>query len=176
MLLTDGINTDGPPLAEAAEYARRRGVPLFLIGLGSDQPVRDLKLSDLLVDDVVFVDDVVNFECKLTATRFEGRKVPVVLREKGKPAVLAKIDVTVGPRRPAAAGSPSVPAHRSRANSSYVVEVEPQNGKSQIENNRLDADGPGPQGKDPRAAGRGLSRASSSAISATCSHATKRSH
>ena len=72
VLLTDGINTDGPPLADAAEYARRRGVPLFLVGLGSEQPVRDLKLSDLLVDDVVFVDDVVNFECKLSASGFEG--------------------------------------------------------------------------------------------------------
>ena len=96
VLLTDGINTDGPSLADAAEYARRRGVPLFLVGLGSEQPVRDLKLSDLLVDDVVFVDDVVNFECKLSASGFEGKKVSVVLREKDKPAVLAKVDVTVG--------------------------------------------------------------------------------
>ena len=61
VLMTDGINTDGPSLSDAAQYARRRGVPLFPIGLGSDQPVRDLKLSDLLVDDVVFVDDVVEF-------------------------------------------------------------------------------------------------------------------
>ena len=34
VVLSDGINTDGPSLAEAAEYARRRGVPLFFIGTG----------------------------------------------------------------------------------------------------------------------------------------------
>ena len=72
VILTDGITTDGPTLSEAAAYARRKGVPLFLIGLGSDQPVRDLKLSDLLVNDVVFVDDIVNFQFKLTAAGFQG--------------------------------------------------------------------------------------------------------
>ena len=36
VLLTDGINTDGPTLAEAATLARRKRVPLFFVGLGSD--------------------------------------------------------------------------------------------------------------------------------------------
>ena len=39
VVLTDGINTDGPSLADAAEYARRRGVPLVSSSaLGSDRP------------------------------------------------------------------------------------------------------------------------------------------
>ena len=97
VILSDGINTEGPSLADAAAYAQRRGTPLFCIGLGGNQPVRDLKLSDLLVDDVVFVDDVVNFECKLSATGFQGSKASVVLREKGKNDVLAKTEVTLGP-------------------------------------------------------------------------------
>ena len=94
--MTDGINTDGPSLADAAQYARRRGVPLFFIALGSDQPVRDLKLSDLIVDDVVFVNDVVPFECKLTTVGLEGKKLSIVLREKGKPAVLASVQTAAG--------------------------------------------------------------------------------
>jgi hypothetical protein len=136
VLLTDGINTDGPPLADAAQQAQRRGVPLFFIALGSDQPVRDLKLSDLLVDDVVFVDDMVNFECKLTASGFAGRQVAVVLREKDKPAVLAKADATLGPDgqsqqiripfRPTAVGQ-----------FEYVVEVAPRKGEPPIGGNRL---------------------------------------
>ena len=88
---------DGPSLAEAAAYAGRKGVPLLLVGLGSDRPVRELKLSDLLVDDVVFVDDIVNFQFKLAATGYQGQKVPVVLRQEGKPEVLARTEVTVGP-------------------------------------------------------------------------------
>ena len=105
------------------------------MGLGSDQPVRDLKLSDLLVDDVVFVDDVVDFQCKLTGTGFEGQKVPVVLRRQGNSAVLAKVDVTVGPD-----GQPQ-PVHFSYRPTEvgqfeFVVEVEPQKGALQAENNR----------------------------------------
>ncbi len=97
VVLSDGINTDGPTLSEAAQAARNRGVPLFLIGLGSEQAPPGLKLSDLLVDDVVFVDDPVNFECRLTASGLPGRKVKVILREKGKPDLLAKVETTAGP-------------------------------------------------------------------------------
>lgn len=135
VVLSDGVNTDGPPLSEAAEYARRRGVPLFMVGLGSEQPPCDVKLSDLLVDDVVFVDDVVNFECKLSASGFRGQKIPVVLREKGKPDVLAKTEVSIEsddqsqqvriPYRPTQVGQ-----------FEYVVEVEPRKGETQTENNR----------------------------------------
>ncbi|MEN6459617.1 MAG: VWA domain-containing protein [Thermoguttaceae bacterium] len=97
IVLTDGINTDGATLRDAAETARRRGVPLYFVGLGSDRAVPDLKLSDLMADEVVFVEDVVHFECRLTAEGLEGRKVSIVLCEKGRPDVLAKVDVTAGP-------------------------------------------------------------------------------
>ncbi len=48
-------------------------MPLFTVGLGSEQPLRDLELADLLVDEVVFVDDVVNFEFKLTGRGLAGK-------------------------------------------------------------------------------------------------------
>ncbi|MEN6449903.1 MAG: VWA domain-containing protein [Thermoguttaceae bacterium] len=135
VVFTDGINTDGLSLGEAAEFARRRGVPLYFVGLGSQEPDRDLRLSDLMVDDVVFVNDVVTFECRLTADGFEGRKVPVVLREKGKKDVLAKVEVTVGPDgRPQQVRLPYRPTRTGQFE--YVVEVEPQDGELQTENNR----------------------------------------
>ncbi len=114
VLLTDGINTDGPPLADAAEYARRRGVPLFPIGLGSQQPLRDLKLSDLLVDDVVFVNDVVTFECRLTASGFQGQKVRIVASRKGQTGRAGQSRSGRRGRRSAAAGPRSVSAHPGR--------------------------------------------------------------
>ncbi len=136
VLLTDGINTEGPPLADAAEYARRRGVPLFPIALGSDRPIRDLKLSDLLVDEVAFVDDIVTFECRLTATGFEGQKVPVVLRQQGKTGVLAKTEITVG-----LDGQPQQVRLSLRPTEvgqfEFVVEAEPPDGQLSSENNRL---------------------------------------
>ncbi len=87
VLATDGINTEGPGLLEAAVYAHRKGVPLFLVGIGSDHPARDLKLSDLEVEETVFVNDLVPFRFKLTANGFQGKTVGIVLkRERRLPA------------------------------------------------------------------------------------------
>ena len=136
VITSDGINTEGPSLADAAAYAQRRGVPLFCIGLGSPRPRRELALSDLMVDNVVFVGDAVNFECKLSSAGFQGAKAMVVLREKGKSDVLAKSEVALGPDeqsqtvrlvyRPAEAGQ-----------FEYVLEAQPPQGELQTENNRL---------------------------------------
>lgn len=136
VLLSDGVNTDGPPLAEAVEYARRKGVPLFTIGLGDDRPVRDLKLTDLLVEEVVFVDDVVYFEFKLTGQGFEGREARIVLREADSSKVLAEMTAVVAadgvaqplrlPFKPTAEGE-----------FQFVVEARPFDEERQTDNNRL---------------------------------------
>ena len=135
VLLTDGINTDGETLADAARFARRKGVPLFTVGIGSEQPVRDLELADLLVDEVVFVDDIVNFECKVGGTGFAGRTVDVTLREQGKPDVLARTKVTLG-----SDGAPQrvrLPYRPTQVGEfEYVVEVEHLADESRADNNR----------------------------------------
>ena len=135
VILSDGINTDGPGLSHAATTARRRGVPLFTIGLGEEKPVSDLELSDLLVEDVVFAGDAVNFEFQLIGTGFAGRKVDVVLRDRDKPGVLARMDATVGPDgRPQRLRLPYRPPEAGKFR--YVVEVETLNGEPETENNR----------------------------------------
>ncbi len=132
--LTDGINTDGEPLSDAARYARRKGVPLFTVGIGSEQPVRDLELTDLLVDEVVFVDDVVNFEYKLRGTGFEGKTVDVVLREKDDPTVLARMKVTIDPEgKPQRLRLPYRPT--KEGDFEYLVEVQNLPEEAQAENN-----------------------------------------
>jgi hypothetical protein len=136
ILVTDGINTDGPGLDEAAAAARRRGVPLLIVGLGDDKPVRDLKLSDLLVDEVVFVNDVVQFEAKLTGTGFPGREVRLRLRRDGDPRVLAETKVAVSTDgQPQTVRIPYRPGEEGEFR--YVVEVEPLEGEIQTDNNRI---------------------------------------
>lgn len=136
VLLSDGINTGGPTLADAAELARRRGVPLFTIGLGDQRPVRDLKLEDLLVEEVVFVNDVVHFDMKLSGTGYAGETATIVLRERGKPEALAELDVEIA----AEGGSQQVRLPyrpQQEGEFEYVVEVVPQEGELQRDNNRL---------------------------------------
>ncbi len=81
MLLSDGQTTEGEPLGKAAELAERKGVPVYAIGLGSAERARDIELTELLVDDVVFVDDAVRFQAKLSAGGFAGEKAVVHLKE-----------------------------------------------------------------------------------------------
>ena len=82
LLLSDGQTTEGETLAKAAELAARKGVPLYNVGLGSPEAPRDLELTELLVDDVVFVDDLVRFQAKLFSKGFEGQDLTVTLRER----------------------------------------------------------------------------------------------
>ena len=124
VLLTDGINTEGESLGEAALLARRKGVPLLAVALGDEQPVRDIELADLLVDEVVFVDDIMYFDVKLTSTGYEGRNVDLVLRLRDDSTPLARLPVRLGadgvsqrvrlPYRPTQVGE-----------FEYVVEIQP---------------------------------------------------
>lgn len=135
VLLSDGITTDGPPLSEAALEARRRGVALFSIGIGDEQPLRDLAIEDLLVDEVVFVDDLVNFEFKLVGTGFAGRQVNLVLKQQGISQPLVQKTVTV-----AADHEPQTERLTYRPQEvgefQYTVEVVPLDEEATAENNR----------------------------------------
>jgi uncharacterized membrane protein len=120
VLLTDGVTTDGEKLcgdslssaptnaftdansaaaaagAGAADFARSKGIPLFIVGLGSEQPLKDLELSDLRVSDVAFVNDILAFKFNLTGAGFAGRQIEIRLRDKRTGAVLARQNVVVG--------------------------------------------------------------------------------
>lgn len=80
VLLSDGQTTEGEPLSKAAELAKNKGVPLYAIGLGSAERARDIELTELLVDDVVFVDDAVRFQVKLSSRASRARKSSCVSR------------------------------------------------------------------------------------------------
>jgi hypothetical protein len=103
VVASDGINTEGPTLLDAAAYARHKGVPMFLIAVGSDHTARTLTLSDLEVEDTVFVKDLIHFRFKLTANGFQGKNVGIVLKRKSsvnggadaKNDIVARADVTV---------------------------------------------------------------------------------
>ena len=135
ILLSDGVNTEGATLADAAAHARRKGVPLFTVALGSETPLRDVELTDLLVDEVVFVDDVVNFEFKVSATGLTDKQAKVVLRQKDDPTPLAETTITLGndgeTQRGRIAYRPTEVGEYD-----YVVEVERIAEENQRDNNR----------------------------------------
>ncbi len=134
VLISDGINTAGEPLLDVTEYAKRKGVPLFTVAVGDDEPARDIQLHDLLVDEIVFVDDTVNFEFKLTATGLEGSKAKVVLREESSDTPLAAIETQLGPDgEPQNIRLPYRPTEVGEFR--YTVEVEPLDKEINKKNN-----------------------------------------
>ncbi len=144
LLLTDGQTTDGETLADAAKFAGRKGVPLYSIGLGDPEPARDLELSELLVDDVVFVDDLVRFQPKLTAKGFAGQDVTIRLSERDASSADSKslrlVETIHVPAPPD--GQPKrveIPHRPKRTGQiTYVVEVEKKDRELSPDNNRIE--------------------------------------
>jgi hypothetical protein len=143
LLLTDGQTTDGEGLAPAAELARRKGVPLYTIGLGDPEPARDLELTDLVVDDVVFVDDLVRFEAKLLSQGFAGQPIQVSLKQLptgSKNPKLGKVIESLQVQGPPD-GQPRRIELRHRPKETgditFVLEVETKPRELQVENNRI---------------------------------------
>ena len=95
VLISDGITTDGEKLSAAARHARQKSVPVFTVAVGNADPVIDLELHNVLVDEVAFVNDPVTFSYTLTGHGLAGKKTRVVLKKQGQTEVLASQDVTV---------------------------------------------------------------------------------
>jgi von Willebrand factor type A domain len=144
LLLSDGQTTDGEPLARAAELAARKGVPLYTVGLGSPEPARDLELTELLVDDVVFVDDLVRFQAKLLARGFEGQEVTVRLRERppGAAGDAAGREIETVKVKAPPDGQPARVELRHRPKETgelvYTLEIDPRPRELQTDNNRIE--------------------------------------
>jgi hypothetical protein len=94
VIVTDGITTEGPTISEVAVYARRKAVPLYVLGVGSEMKIRSLEFSDLLVDDIVFVNDYVDFDIKLIPHGLQGRVIEIVLKDKQTGEILARKEIT----------------------------------------------------------------------------------
>ena len=144
LLLSDGQSTDGEPLASSAELAARKGAPIFAVGLGGAQPARDLELTDLLVDDVVFVDDAVRFQAKLSARGFGGEKVVVRLSEqppdaeKDDPGLEVESIEVDAPKDGEPQSVELVYHPRETGEKAFRLEVVPQPRELQTDNNQIE--------------------------------------
>lgn len=84
VILSDGISSvgDAGRLSKVAGIAAQRLVPLYSIGIGSEEAMHDLNLYDTLVDEVAFVGDPITFTAKLKSFGFKGKSVELVLRDR----------------------------------------------------------------------------------------------
>jgi uncharacterized membrane protein len=144
VLLTDGQTTDGETIAKAAELAARKGVPLYPIGLGDPEAPRDLELSELLVDDVVFVDDLVRFQPKLTSRGYAKQELTIKLKQKvptsSDPNATKELETIKINAPPDGQPRRLEIGHRPRQTGqiTYIVEVEKKDRELSGENNRIE--------------------------------------
>lgn len=139
VLLTDGNTTEGPSIAEAAAAATARRIPLFTVGVGRRELPPDVALQDLLVDRVVFVDDVVTFDVAVAASGLAGKTVRLTLTREGDSSELASETLSL----PADQSVRRVRLlHRPQAagRETYVVQAEVLTEETRADNNSVRAD------------------------------------
>jgi hypothetical protein len=134
VLISDGITTDGEKLSAAARHARQKSVPVFTVAVGNADPVVDLELHNVLVDEVAFVNDPVTLSYTLTGHGLAGKKTRVVLKKQGQADVLAAEEVTVAdegrPQKLELTYTPSEPSELD-----LVLEAVPLPKESNVKNN-----------------------------------------
>ncbi len=134
IMLSDGIATEGVSLTEAAQNLKNAGVPLFAVGIGSAKPPHDIELADVLVDDDVFVNDVVSVQAQIKATGLEGQLAKLALRRDGESTPLMEESIAL----PATGKTLSV-SLMDRPNKpgdvTYTVEIAPRDDETNKKNN-----------------------------------------
>jgi uncharacterized membrane protein len=98
VIFTDGVTTttDADRLTSAAESSRSQFVPVFAVGIGSDEPARDVVLYDVLADEVAFVNEPFTFSAKMKGYGYEGDEATIVLRQQGSDEVLVEKSILIG--------------------------------------------------------------------------------
>ncbi len=96
VLFSDGITTRGPLPSDAAEVAKQQGVPLYCIGMGEVQIVRDLELAEVLAPANAWVDDLVVVEAFVAASGYEGISYEVQLAVEGQSEPVDRQTITAG--------------------------------------------------------------------------------
>jgi hypothetical protein len=95
VVVSDGVVTAGIPLAEAAEIARRQGVPLYTIAVGSEAPPQRVALTALIAQQVVFPGDRTAVDAVLRATGEAVGRVRIRLEDVTAGTVLAERDMVL---------------------------------------------------------------------------------
>jgi hypothetical protein len=102
VLITDGQDnaskfTVSPQevLVEAAEEARRVGVPLYIWGIGSSE-AGALQLKEVMAPDTLFADDLVTVPVRWRAQGFKKGTVAITLTLKGKTVGYKEVPARAG--------------------------------------------------------------------------------
>ncbi|WP_442484742.1 hypothetical protein [Aeoliella sp. SH292] len=136
VLATDGRTTAGRSLDEARELARRRGVPVYVVGYGATSAAVDIRLTNLLADRNAFLDDLVAMGVTLEATSLAGETVKVQVRDTSTGNIVAEQLVEV--KSPQFAETLQLVVRPEReGETTYSIEAIPAANERDTSNNQL---------------------------------------
>lgn len=92
VLLSDGANNAGP---DPVSVARRSGVPIYTCGIGSDEMLQDIAISDLHYPEITYAYSKLPIQVTLTSSGLSGKRVSVEIR-RGKVIVTRRLVTLVG--------------------------------------------------------------------------------
>ena len=82
VVMTDGGVNRGAPVEVVARYARERGVPVHVIGLGDPSAPRNVRVAEVLAPQNVFKQDPFAITVGLTAEGLAGESLHLTLSER----------------------------------------------------------------------------------------------
>ncbi len=137
IVFSDGISSTGEMdlLSRAAPLAKSKLVPIFTVGVGSEQPVRDLQLYDLLVDDVAFVNDPINLSAKVKSFGINSGSISVSLKDAKTGIPLITRQFPINPKKESQKIELTFTPTKAGL-FEYVFEVEPLKGEVNQTNNQ----------------------------------------
>lgn len=98
IVFSDGITStnEAEALTSVVSIARDKLVPVFTVGLGTEEPAQDVQVYGLLADDVAFVSDPVPFSVKVKSFGVEGQPLTVRLVQRDTQKTVATTDIIGG--------------------------------------------------------------------------------
>jgi hypothetical protein len=97
VLLSDGVGTRGETLAATAVHARRQGVPIYTVAVGSEQPLADVALGRPVAAETLFLGDSLSVETVIRAVALSGQSAEVILRDTASGQILDQTTIELPP-------------------------------------------------------------------------------
>jgi len=139
LFLSDGINTAGVDLEEAAKAARSAAIPVYTLSVGRDFALPDLRLSDLRLEPNAYLGDRVTVELSAVAINYVKGDSRIALIDLGSGEVLDEKTLTLDPSQPQRnIKLDFVPKRPGKMR--LAVEARPLPGETDLGNNRLETD------------------------------------
>lgn len=93
VFVSDGINTAGTELLDAAQYAKEARIPVYACLVGQEEAIPDVRLAELKLDPQVYLGDRIIAEFSVVGTNLTSTTVSVRLLDADSQQVLDTTEV-----------------------------------------------------------------------------------